>query len=108
MVTLKSVIALVIVLLGQSNFFSHRYSYWAEKLSHKKDNQSELEDKKTAAKQGVSRFSDNSKFGIRKVFLKIFPQNTHAAINFLTRITAVAQHELSKFRLILFGCCAAF
>lgn len=108
MVTLKSVTALVIVFLGQSNFFSHRYSYLTEKLSHKKDRQVELEDKKTASKQGISRFSDNSKVGIKKVFLKSFPQNIQALINpinFTLVLKDVAQLESNKFRLMLFGCC---
>lgn len=105
MVTLKSITALVIVFLGQSNYFSHRYSYLTEKLSHKKDHQVELEDKKTAAKQGVSRFSDNSKVGVKKVFLKIFPQNIQSLTNFTTALKDVVQLESDKFRLMLFGCC---
>lgn len=105
MVTFKSVVALVIVFLGQSNYFSHRYSYLTEKLSHKKDHQVELEDKKTAAKQGVSRFSDNSKVGVKKVFLQNFSQNIQATNNFTTALKDVVQLESDKFRLMLFGCC---
>lgn len=105
MVILKSVTALVIVFLGQSNFFSHRYSYLTEKLNHKKDHQVELEDKKTVAKQGVSRFSDNSKVGVRRIFLKNFPQNIQVLTNFTTVLKDVAQLEFNKFRLMLFGCC---